>query len=63
MKWLREHGLVATYADRGVLPLGVYEDAALLMEAESQHIRAEAARAKDAANRANRAGVSRGFRR
>lgn len=35
MKWLREHGLVSSYADYEDLPVEVLEQARVLMNAEA----------------------------
>lgn len=35
MRWLREHGLIATYDDYGHLPQSVLDDARLVMDVEA----------------------------
>lgn len=44
MRWLREHGVIASYDDYVGLPVIVLEDARMVMAAESQHAAAEAER-------------------
>ena len=53
MRWLREHGAIATYDDYTGLPVCVLEDARLLMEAEVQR----KAKERATADRSRRAGV------
>ena len=42
MRWLREHGLIATYDDYLSLPIAVLDDARLVMGAEWEREAAEA---------------------
>lgn len=46
MKWLREHGAIATYDDYTSLPAAVLDDARLLMVAEWAHEQAELRKAR-----------------
>jgi hypothetical protein len=45
MKWMREHGLIATYADYAALPSTVAQHARLARNAEVEHRNAEASKA------------------
>ena len=46
MRWLREHGVIASYDDYVGLPVMVLEDARQVMSAQWQHEAAEAERAE-----------------
>lgn len=62
MRWLREHGVIASYDDYVGLPVMVLEDARMVMSAACQHEAAEAERA-DIRDREQRRRAERGQRR